>query len=214
MLNFISINQTPKIIKKYLVEFIGTFFLVLAALLGGGPAAAATLMVMVYAGAHISGANYNPAVSLGLFVRGKLSVTEMAVYWVCQIVAGIAAALVVTYLLHNGVAGNAVNFDSRKAALVAEALGTFALVFVVLNVATVKANNGNSFYGIAIGGTVLGMALAVGGFSGGAFNPAVAIGALVNGAGNWANLWVFIVAEVLGAIAAAMVFKFVKAEED
>lgn len=70
--------------KKYLVEFIGTFFLVLAALLGGGPAAAATLVVMVYAGGHISGANYNPAVSLGLVIRGKLDVADMIAYWISQ----------------------------------------------------------------------------------------------------------------------------------
>lgn len=198
--------------KKYLVEFIGTFFLVSAALLGGGPAAAATLMVMVFAGGHISGANYNPAVSLALFVRGKLSAMEMIVYWVCQIVAGIAAALVVQHLL--GHHSDAVELTSRKAALVAESLGTFALAFVVLNVATAKANEGNSFYGLAIGGTVLGMALAFGSFSGGAFNPAVAIGAILHGGGNWTHLWVFVVAELLAGIVAGLVFNFVKGDND
>ncbi len=193
--------------KKNLVEFIGTFFLVSAALLGGGPAAAATLVVMVYAGAHISGANYNPAVSLGLVIRGKLDVADMIAYWVCQFVAAICAAFLVTHLKGPG----SVTTFHLTHALVAEVLGTFALVFVVLNVATAKANAGNSYFGLAIGGTVLGMALAFGSFSGGAFNPAVALGvALYNN--DWNHLWIYLVGCFGGGVLAAITFNFLNEE--
>ena len=92
-------------------------------------------------------------------------------------------------------------------ALVAEFIFTFALVYVVLNVATAKGTDGNSFYGWAIGSTVLVGAYAVGGISGGAFNPAVAIGASLMGALSWGNIWIYLVANLLGGAAAAYAFK-------
>jgi aquaporin Z len=86
-------------------------------------------------------------------------------------------------------------------------LFTFALVYVVLNVATAKGTANNSFYGLAIGFTVLVGAFAVGNISGGAFNPAVAVGISVMGLSAWANLWTFLVANLLGGAVAAAVFK-------
>jgi aquaporin Z len=93
-------------------------------------------------------------------------------------------------------------------ALVAEFLFTFALVYVVLNTATSKGTLDNSFYGLAIGFTVMTGAFAVGGISGGAFNPAVAVGITVMGLSAWANIWIFLVANFAGGLAAGLTFKF------
>jgi aquaporin Z len=98
-------------------------------------------------------------------------------------------------------------------ALLAEFVFTFALVWVILQVATTKATSGNSYYGAAIGGTVVAGAFAVGGVSGGAFNPAVAFGLCLMGIISWTSIWVFLVANFAGAIAATLAFKAVNGEE-
>jgi aquaporin Z len=193
--------------QKYLVEFIGTFFLVLTigcTVIGGASmpplAIGSALMVMIYAGGHISGGHFNPAVSLGVFLRGML------IYWVAQIVGGVVAALAVGYLVGPGTALN-VSPDIAKR-LLAEFLFTFALVWVVLNSATAKGTSGNSFYGLAIGFTVLTGAFAVGGVSGGAFNPAVAVGASVMGLLEWPSIWIYLVGNLAGGAVAAFLFKY------
>lgn len=208
---------------KYLVEFIGTFFLVLTitcVVLSITPenglgnlapiAIGSSLMVMIFAGGHISGAHYNPAVSLGAAIRGALPWAEMPIYWVAQIAGGAAAALLGTFLIGKTGGGNAADFNVTKA-LIAEIIGTFALVYVVLNTATSKGTEGNSFYGLAIGFTVTAMAYTLGGISGGAFNPAVAVGASLGGLFTWSNIWVYIVGNLVGAALAAIVFKAVSA---
>jgi aquaporin Z len=91
--------------------------------------------------------------------------------------------------------------------MIAEALFTFALVFVVLNVATAKANAGNSFYGLAIGFTVVVGAIAIGPVSGGALNPAVAAGVVVMGLADLADIWIPLTADLLGGAVAALVFQ-------
>ena len=128
-------------------------------------------------------------------------------YWVAQLIgAGIAAALV-KFLKAGPVAapGNL----SVLPSLLAEFLFTFALVYVVLNVATAKGTSGNSFYGLAISMTVMVGAFAVGGISGGAFNPAVAVGIILMGLASWSSIWIFRLAELLAGAAAALVFKAV-----
>src|SRR5690349_10389734 len=163
--------------KKLITEFIGTFFLVMGAALGGAIGASLALMVMIYAGGHISGAHYNPAVSLAVFIRGRIKMPEMIGYWMVQIAGALAAALVVANVFDMEGTGTCVIADGNvMQGLVSEILGTFALAYVVLNVATAKGTAGNSFYGIAIAGTVLAMATVIGKYSGGAYNPAVAIG--------------------------------------
>jgi aquaporin Z len=97
--------------------------------------------------------------------------------------------------------------------MLAEGLGTFALVYTVLNVATAPATSGNSFYGLAIGFTVFAQAVAVGKVSGGAFNPAVAIGVAVLGLVNGANLWMYWLSEFLGAGVAAGFFLLLNREK-
>ncbi len=197
--------------NKYLTEFIGTFFLVFTigcTVLGHAAepplAIGAVLMVMVYAGGHISGAHYNPAVTLAVFLRGRCAAGDVVPYWVAQIIGATLAAFAAKYLFHPGLAGP---LPSVPAALLAEFLFTFALCYVVLNVATAKSTAGNSYYGLAIGFTVLAGAFAVGPISGGAFNPAVAVGVSVMGMAPWSILWVYLLANFAGAAAAAGVFK-------
>ena len=193
--------------KKVITEFIGTFFLVIGAALGGGIGAALALMVMIYAGGHISGAHYNPAVSLAVWIRGKLTVGDMLGYWMSQFAGAILAAIVVANVF--GIAGTsncAIPDDGISKGLIAEFVGTFALAYVVLNVATAKGTAGNSFYGIAIAGTVLAMATVIGKFSGGAYNPAVAIGLSIQKTFCWSQIWVYFAGPFVGAALAAWVF--------
>lgn len=195
--------------KKTLTEFIGTFFLVMGAALGGGLGAALALMIMVYAGGHISGAHYNPAVSLAVWIRGKLSLGDMIGYWMSQVAGAIAAALVVANLFGvEGIGGCGVAEDGIIKGVVAELAGTFALAYVVLNVATAKGTAGNSFYGLAIGGTVLAMATLIGKYSGGAYNPAVAIGLTIQKSLCWSQIWIYLVGCFGGAALAGIVFNF------
>ncbi|MBK6617662.1 MAG: aquaporin [Nitrosomonas sp.] len=205
--------------RKFLSEFIGTFFLVLTVGLTVIPgnagviaplAIGSVLMVLVYAGGHISGAHYNPAVTIGVLIRGKCSVVDVIVYILAQM-AGAAAAAYLSILMVGS--GNAGTLHVTNA-LIAEFLFTFALVYVVLNVATVKSTSGNSYYGLAIGFIVMVGAFSVGGISGGAFNPAVAVGAALMGLLNWADIWIHLSADFAGGIAAALVFRLLYSEEE
>ena len=204
--------------RKLAVEFIGTFFLVFTIGMATATAGAlaplaigAVLMVMIFAGGHVSGAHYNPAVSTAVLLRGGMRRDEYVPYVATQVLAAIAAALVVA----------AIGYDPAHAAkvagagkmLVTEFLFTFALAYVVLNVATARGTEGNSFYGLAIGFTVASGAFAVGAISGGAFNPAVAVGAMVLGLLSWSDIWVYLVANFAGAIVAAKVFMFIQVAE-
>lgn len=157
--------------KKYVVEFIGTMFLVLTIGLAVAHAdtmaplaIGAILMVMIYAGGHISGAHYNPAVSLGLWTANKLPTSELVKYWISQTLGSIVAAGLVIVLVGKGT--GAILTASTLAILLSELLFTFALVWVVLNVATTKASDKMSYYGLAIGFTVMAGAYAVGSISG------------------------------------------------
>jgi aquaporin Z len=206
--------------RSYVAEFIGTFFLVLTigcTVIPGAPhvvaplAIGATLMVMVFAGGHVSGAHYNPAVTLGVWLRGRAKAADVIPYWVTQIAAGIAAAFVARFLV--GVPSGPPMTPAAGPAAVAEFLYTFALVYVILNVATAKGTSGNSFYGLAIGMTVMAGAFSVGHISGGAFNPAVAIGASVMGLVAPSSIWVHIVAKLAGGGAAAAVFKTINPDD-
>ncbi len=200
---------------KYFVEFIGTFFLVFVigmVVINGGDAGilapiaiGGALMVMVYAGGHVSGGHYNPAVSLAVFLRGRLASRDLVIYWIAQLVAAVVAGVIVLYL-KGGPTVKPIAVDPIRA-LIVEFLFTFALCYVVLNAATAKDTAGNSFYGLAIGSTVMVGAFAVGAVSGGAFNPAVALGISVMGISPWLNIWYFIVGNVLGAAAAAYMFR-------
>ena len=163
-------------------------------------------MLMIFAGGHVSGAHYNPAVSLAVWVRGRCDTKDVGPYMAAQIVAGVVAALVASVLV--GI-GQPMEIKDVPAAWLAEFLFTFALAHVVLNTATAKGTSGNSFYGLAIGMTVMTGAFAVGGISGGAFNPAVAIGAGVMKLVSFSNLWIHITADLAGGAVAGVVFRFI-----
>jgi len=207
--------------KRYLVEFIGTFFLVFtvgSTVIPPGAGAlapqaiGASLMVMVFAGGHVSGGHYNPAVTLAVWIRGKCDTKDVVPYWIAQLAAALVAAWIVGKIKMPG-AAQPLALASWKPAFVAEFLFTFALCWVVLNVATSKATGGNSFYGLAIGMTVMTGAFAVGGVSGGAFNPAVATGISLMGLSLWSNYWVLLAGEAAGAVAAATAYKMVNGAE-
>jgi aquaporin Z len=203
-------------VNKYIAEFIGTFFLVLTigcTVIGASAGALAplaigsALMVMIFAGGHVSGGHFNPAVTLGVWLRGKCEAKDVVPYMIFQIIGALLAAFAVKFLK----GGTAVTLlqPATAPALLAEFLFTFALVYVVLNAATAKGTSGNSFYGLAIGFTVLVGAFSVGNISGGAFNPAVAVGISVMGLSSWSNIWIYLVADFVGGAVAAAAFKAV-----
>jgi aquaporin Z len=218
-------------VPKLIVEFIGTFFLVFtvgqtvknpdsAAL--APLAIGAALMVMVYAGGHFSGGHYNPAVTLGVTLRGKATWNEAVLYWVAQVLGAIVAAGLVLFI-KGSVIKDATPAPAPAtpteygvlAKLLAEFLFTFALVYVVLNSATAKGTAGNSFYGLAIGFTVMVGAFAVGPVSGGAFNPAVAVGVTTMGLVNpVTNIWIPLVADFAGGAVAGTLFNYLNMGSD
>ena len=201
--------------RKYIAEFIGTFFLVLTVgctvipnAAGVIPALAigAVLMVMIFAGGHISGGHFNPAVTFAIFIRGRLEIKDVIPYWLAQIVGGVIAALVAMWFVGKG--GTPLEITNIPIVFVAEFLFTFALAYVVLNCATAKGTLDNSFYGLAIGFTVLAGIFAVGAISGGAFNPAVAIGAGVMKLLKISDIWIHILADLAAGLVAGVTFKF------
>jgi aquaporin Z len=198
--------------RQLTVEFIGTFILVLTVGLstsrkGAGDLAplaiGSALMVMVFAGGHISGAHYNPAVSFAALLAGKLRRRQTASYVLTQLAAGALAALLVRAFV--GPAMPAVLGSDWKI-LVGELIFTLALAYVVLNVTSAAGTEGNSFHGLAIGFTVATGIFAVGKTTGGVFNLAVALGGGVTGTLAWSHSWIYILASVLGAAAAANLF--------
>jgi aquaporin Z len=201
--------------KKYLVEFIGTFFLALtvatAAVLGTAGdyapiAIGVVLMIMIYAGGHVSGGHFNPAVTLGVLLRGRCERRDVLPYIVAQLagafVGGVAAQLLVPAATVSPTA-----LGNTLPVLLAEFLFTFALVYVVLNAATAKGTSGNSFYGAAIGLTVMVGAFTVGPISLGGFNPAVSLMLVTVGKLKAADVWMHLLPQIIGACAAAFAFR-------
>lgn len=194
---------------KLLTELVGTFLFFSVISLSGPAGALAPLAIglglaaMVYMGGHISGAHYNPAVSFGFFLRGKIGATDLVLYWIAQLIAS-ALAFTFGYLvsghtpgIHPGPNVGAIS------ALAVEVAFTVALMLVVLNVAATRATQGNSFYGLAIGFVIASAVFAGGPISGGAFNPAVGFGATLGEIlfknGSWSDLWLYVVGPLVGA---------------
>jgi aquaporin Z len=200
--------------RRYGAEFVGTFFLVFTVcctVLSGAALAplaiGVVLATMVFAGGHISGGHFNPAVTLAVFLRGRLPAREVGPYMAVQLAAGLAAAGLARFVIDARPGTLSVSGRDVAVAFVAELIFTFALAYVVLNVATSRDHPINSFYGLAIGFTVLAGATAVGGVSGGAFNPAVGVGLCVAGLASWSMIWIYLVATLAGGAAAAFVFR-------
>lgn len=205
--------------KALLTEAIGTFFLVLTVGLvtNQGPALGAvsiglTLMVMVYAGGRLSGAHYNPAVSVAAVLRGALPSRHLVPYWAAQFAGAILASLMTWKFMGHPPSVEAGELTTPLKAVVGEAIATFGLAYVILHVATSKATEGNSYFGLAIGGTVAAFAIVFGPITGGAFNPAVGLGPavaqMVLGRDMAPFVWVYLVGPMLGAVAAAFAFKY------
>ena len=209
---------------KIITEFIGTFFLCLtictAAAFGVAGdlapfAIAGTLMVMIYAGGHISGAHYNPAVTISIWIRGACDKSDLIPYILSQIVAGAVAALVTANLIISGPVADEFTmqmFDPHSGQtipiLVSELLFTFALVYVILNVATSESTEGNGYYGAAIASVVLAGALTVGTISLASFNPAVTLSLSIAGKMAYADMWLHLAPQLLGGCAASYAFLY------
>jgi aquaporin Z len=201
--------------SKLAAEFIGTFFLALtictAAVHGSAGeyapfAIAATLMVMIYAVGHISGAHFNPAVTVAVWIRGACDKNDVAPYIGTQLLAGALAAFVSQELLFSETSVASIQMDTTNA-ISAEFLYTFALVYVILNVATAEGTEGNSYYGAAIAFVVLAGALTVGEISGGSFNPAVTGALYVSGVLELSDLWIHLVPQFLAGLVAVQAFR-------
>jgi aquaporin Z len=195
---------------KYAVEAIGAFFLVLAASLGGPTAAGFMLAAMIFAGGHISGGHYNPAVSIAVFVRGKLPQSDLLPYIGAQLAGGVVAGLFAGWIYDFDAGAKPAfdEFDVMAQAFLVEMLVAFALAWTVLNVATSKDTVNNQFYGLAIGAVVIGgggIAAYLG--TGAAFNPAVGLGATIATAIEWGNIWIYLIACPIGGVLAGLAFK-------
>ena len=209
---------------KYVTEFTGAFFLVLTIglttlqdIIPAPLAIGGALMIMVYMGGHISGAHYNPAVSIAIMIRGKLDRKDLLPYIASQLAGTIVAAFVIRSLTGEYLVVAPGAGVPTATALFAEVLYTFALALVILNVATSPRTEGNSYYGLAIGFTVMTGAFAVGGISGGVFNPAVGTGpilAALAGGGSAGSLWLYWVGPVVGAALAVPVYRLQHGEGD
>lgn len=200
--------------KNYIVELIGTFFLVLVIGLTGNPIAiGAALMVMIYMGGHLSGAHYNPAVTLALMITKNIKMIDVVPYIISQVLGASLGAAAVHFLGGTMLTVGPNGMASIAQVVTAEVLFTFALCAVVLATACSRKMKGNHIYGLAIGATVMVGAYAVGAISGGAFNPAVGTGPalydfLMSGQISvLADLWVYWVAPVSGGALAAALYK-------
>ena len=216
VINIILIAMPSSLSQKLLTEFIGTFFLSLtictAAVYGSGGdyapfGIAATLMVMIYAGGNISGAHYNPAVTVSIYLRGACEKDEVLPYIASQVLAAVSAALVVENLLFPNEPSPGMQALGSES-VVAELLFTFALAYVILNVATTESTSDNGYYGAAIALVVLAGAITVGSISLASFNPAVTSALILSGKISFTNSWMHFAPQFAGAILATYVYKY------
>lgn len=179
-------NHSPA--SKYTAEFLGTFFLVFTigcnvhtGSIGAALSIGSMLMVMIYALGSVSGAHLNPAVTLGVLLSGrnKIGPIDACAYMLSQCLGGICAAMMYLNVFGTAFMLRPVGpWYSTGDACAAEILYTWALVYVVLNVATASENDPNHYFGLAIGFTVAAAAVTVGSISGCSLNPAVSIGSM------------------------------------
>ena len=205
--------------KKLIIEFLGTFFLVLAIALTFDQFAIATMvMAWVYIGRFISGSNYNPAVSLALALIGKLSWRELPYYFTAQILGGFSAFAMTAYIHgHMSVPAPGAHVTFIQA-LSMEIMLTFVFALLVLVVTSSQQYKGSDIFGFAIGLAILALSALGGPISGGLFNPAISVGAvlyaLVTGMSfSLVNLGLYVIGGLVGAVLAAYAFYHLIAEE-
>lgn len=210
------------VFRKYVVEFLGTFFLVMSMTMteGGGLqhfaplAIGLTLITLVYAGGHISGSHFNPAVTLAVYLRGKLDAGDVLPYMVGQFLGSTLAVMLCSFLLSSGNAAEPATMELEIVpALIAEILGTLLFVFIYLNMFTTRRTSGNTYYGIAIGLAYMAAIYMFQSVSAGAFNPAVALGITMANITSWSSIWIYIVANFAGGILAAFLSQYVNGPE-
>jgi len=197
--------------NKYIVEFIGTFFLVLTIGLSGNPIAiGVVLAAMVYMGGYVSGAHYNPAITLGVLLQKKIKAKQAGIYMLVQLFAAMIAAATYHYIQGGKMVVNPGLGVSFGSAFAIEAIFTFALVSVVLHTAVNKKTKGNDYYGVAIGFVLMAAAFAGGHISGGAFNPAVGLGPDIYYwsylSNHISDLWLYLLAPLLGGAVASYIY--------
>jgi aquaporin Z len=208
--------------KNDLVEFIGTFFIVFTIGMGinellssfAPVAAAAAYITMIYAGKHISGGHYNPAVTLAVHIRGLITTQEAIAYVVFQLLGGMFASFFVWWFTGHQFFISPGPAFSPMMQMGAEALGTFAIAYVMLNVTTHPKTEGNSYYGIAIGLAFLSMSYIIGPISGGTFNLVTGVcpnifQVIIGDTSNLRNIWVYFVGPLAGGAAAGYTYKFI-----
>jgi aquaporin Z len=213
-------------LRRLSAEFIGTFFLVLVVCMSTyskvsadlQPVAIGLMLIgLIYANGYISAAMFNPAVTLAFWLRGRIETKDALAYAVVQFVAGIAAASLTLALTMAKPIVQPIAAPPQYFALIpailSEVVGTFLMCWVILNVATSKTIEGNSFYGLAIGSTVAGLIYTLGSVSGSVFNPAVAVSLGVAQISNWSNLWIYFVGSFGGAAVAALAYRFINRDE-
>jgi aquaporin Z len=227
------------LLSKFVAEFLGTFVLCMTVqfVVNAAPSPigavgiAASLMVMIYALGKVSGANFNPAVSIALLLNGDITCVDFVVYVIAQLAGALFAVFVVWLVVGKlvvalvvkhgqGIVAGAAGGD-WFAIVIAELLFTTMLVFTVLNVATPEGDgggNGNQYYGLAIGFVVIVGAASVGSISGGCFNPAVAVSldcaAWWAGTGaEWGWSWVYFLTQLAAGVLAVGLFKLVRCED-
>ncbi|HZV42861.1 MAG TPA: aquaporin [Saprospiraceae bacterium] len=210
------------VFRKYVVEFVGTFFLVMSfcMTLGSGLGQLAplaiglTLVMLIYSGGHISGSHLNPAVSLAVYLRGKLDAGDILPYMVGQFLGATAAAMLSGFLLASMETPEPVTKElDIIPALIAELLGTMLYVYVYLNMLTTRKTSGNTYFGLAIGLSFLAASYIFQNISEGAFNPAVALGITMANFTSWSSIWLFLVANFAGGALAAFLSQYVNGPE-
>ena len=202
--------------KKYSIEFLGTFFLLLISALTENPIAIGLgLASLIYVGAHVSGAHYNPAVSIAMVIRGEINKTECFKYCIAQILGAIAGSFIYFLITNNVFEIQPDSDTTRTQFLIAEFIFTFLLVITILFVGTHPKLKDNQFYGAAIGLTVIASQYSIAEISSSVLNPAISIGPAIfnifsgqetNISLDYSPYYVFIT--ILSGVFAAFIFKF------
>ncbi len=199
--------------KRYIVEFLGAFFVVLAVSLTENPLAIGLMyLAMLYVGARISGAHYNPAVTQAMWLRGAFSTAQLAPYFIAQLL-GAVAAIALEYQLSGSLFVPDVSpEDNLYLICLLEVLFTFVLCYVYLVTRTTHSFKKSQLYGLILGFTLVGLAS-----MGGLFNPAIGVAALflnrlLSGAaislGH--NLLVYVVCPLIGSALAGFAFDYLE----
>jgi len=204
--------------KKYVMEFIGALFLTLVVGLTGNALAIGVMLAsLVYIGGHVSGAHYNPAVTLAVWLRGKIKKSEVPGYIIVQLLGAFTAAIIIVFVGESFLPKPALNITFVQALLI-EVLFTFILASVILTVTTTNKLKGNHIYGLAIGLALMAGTYAGGPISGGVYNPAVGLGPIflsliLGNSYPMSLILLYILGPSIGGILAAVVFKYLNPGE-